>query len=113
MIDKLLEKLGACDDAKLWAKNKTFKEIFETCERGDWLLWLFVRTNHTNLKELTLAKAHCANQVRHLMKDERSINAIDVAIRFGEGLASRDELDAEVDAAYAAYAAYARSLKSS
>ena len=37
----LLEKLNACDDAKKWASDKTWKEIYETCHRGDWLLWLF------------------------------------------------------------------------
>ena len=44
------------------------------------------------------------------MKDERSTKAIDVAILFGQGKASREELDAAADAAayaYAAAAAYA------
>jgi hypothetical protein len=36
------------------------------------------------------------------MTDERSLNAVDVAIAFGEGKATREELDA---AAYTAYAA--------
>ena len=47
------------------------------------------------------------------MKDERSIKAVDVAIAFGEGKASLEELNAAASAsaaadaaAYAAYAAY-------
>jgi pyruvate/2-oxoglutarate dehydrogenase complex dihydrolipoamide acyltransferase (E2) component len=39
------------------------------------------------------------------MKDERSINAVDVAIAFGEGKATREELDAANADAAAAYAA--------
>ena len=78
------------------------QEFYQNCNRGDWLLWLFVRTNPNSLKELTLAKAHCANTVRHLMGDERSQKAVDTAIRFGEGKASREELAATSDAAYAA-----------
>ena len=42
----------------------------------------------------------CARKVQHLMKDPRSINAIDVAERFANGLAHRDELNAARDAAW-------------
>ncbi len=103
---ELLKKLYACSEAIKWAGDKSWKEIYETCHRGDWLLWLFARTNPDDLQLLTLAKGHCANTVRHLMKDERSIKAVDVAIAFGEGEATRKELAAAVDAAAAA-AAYA------
>ena len=105
-MNNLLKELNACDDAIQWAKDKTWNEIFETCHRGDWLLWLFKKTNPDNFKELTLAKGHCANTVRHLMKDERSIKAVDAAIAFGEGKITKDELSAAADAAAdAAYAA--------
>lgn len=35
----------------------------------------------------------CARQVQHLMKDDRSIQALDVAERYANGLATEDELD--------------------
>jgi len=105
-MKELLNKLNACKDAREWAGDKSWQEIYNTCHRGDWLLWLFKRTNPDDLQLLTLAKGHCANTVRHLMKDERSIKAVDAAIAFGEGKISRDELDAAAfaasDAAYAA-----------
>ncbi|MBE5221635.1 hypothetical protein IG608_09170 [Pectobacterium sp. A113-S21-F16] len=44
----------------------------------------------------------CARQVQHLMKDERSIAALDVAWRHSDGLATDDELDAAGAAARAA-----------
>jgi hypothetical protein len=107
----LLIKLNACNEAKEWAENKSWEEIYNTCHRGDWLLWLFKKTNPDDLQLLTLTKGHCANTVRHLMKDKISIKAVDTAIAFGEGKATRDELDvaAAYVAAYAAaaYAAYA------
>ena len=111
--------IKACDEAAEWASGKTWKKVYSTCHRGDWLLWLFARTNHDNLRELTLAKGHCANTVRHLMKDERSIAAVDAAIAFGEGKITKEELDAAAyaaadaasaavfDAAFSAYAAAA------
>ena len=103
-MKELLIKLYACQEARIWAGEKSWKEIYDTCHRGDWLLWLFRRTNPKDLQLLTLAKGHCANTVRHLMKDERSIKAVDTAILFGEGKISREDLNAAHAAAYA-YAA--------
>ena len=42
----------------------------------------------------------CANQVRHLMTDQRSIDAIDVAARYVDGKATDAELTAAWDAAW-------------
>ena len=125
-LKEFLEKNGACKDGFDFAKDLTLEQFLKTCQRGDWILWLFARINPSSLLELTLAKAHCANTVRHLMKDARSIKAVDVAIAFGEGRATREELDAAFasasnaanaaydyatsNAAYVAYAAYAASF---
>jgi hypothetical protein len=109
-LRKFLEKHHACADSYEFAKDLTLEEFLKTCERGDWMLRLFAITNKESLREITLAKAHCANTVRHLMKDERSIAAVDVAIKFGNGEATRVELDAaaaEADDARASAYAYA------
>ena len=96
-----IQSVDACGPAVEWAGNKTIEEVVATCHRGDWLLWLAKKCD-IGLQPLTLAKGHCANTVRHLMKDERSIRAVDVAIAFAEGKATREELDAAAAAAYAA-----------
>ena len=66
-------------------------------------MWLFKKTainNEDNLKLITRAKAHCALTVRHLMKDQRSIDACEIALKFADGLATREELAAaDADAA--------------
>jgi hypothetical protein len=103
-MKNLLKKLDACEDARIWAADKSWQEVYDTCDRGDWLLWLFRNTNPDDLQLLTLAKGHCANTVRHLLEDERSIKAIDAAIAFGLGEINKDELDAAADAAAAAAA---------
>lgn len=111
-LKDFLEKNNACLDGFEFAKDLTLEQFLKTCERGDWILWLFVRLNPEFLRELTLAKGHCANTVRHLMEDERSIKAVDVAIAFGEGKATREELYAAADDACAALvAAYAQVFK--
>ena len=116
-LKKFLQKNQACEDGFDFAKDLTLEQFLNTCERGDWILWLFARMNPSSLRELTLAKAHCANTVRHLMKDARSIKAVDVAIAFGEGRATREELDAAfasaANAAYVAYADYVASYAAS
>jgi hypothetical protein len=105
-LKTFLEKRNACLNSFEFAKDLTLEQFLETCERGNWILWLFARTNPESLKELTLAKAHCANTVRHLMTDERSVKAVDVAIAFGEGRATKEELNVVAHAAaHAAYSA--------
>ncbi len=118
-MEELLIKLNACKEAKEWAAGKSWQEIYATCHRGDWLLWLFALVNPESRRELTLAKGHCANTVRHLMKDPRSVAAVDAAIAYGEGrigdaelaaaaaYAAADDAYAAADDAYAAAAAAA------
>lgn len=100
-----LEKIDACSNAIEWvATQKNYKEAWQNCERGEWMLWL-AKMLKVDDRKLTLAKFKCANQVRHLMKDPRILAALDAAEKYGNGEISRDELDMAAAAAYAAYAA--------
>ena len=100
-----INKFSPCQEAIAFRKQfNTFKEAWENCPRGDWMLWL-AKKLQIDLLKLTTAKALCANTVRHLMKDERSTKAIDVALLFGQNKASIMELNAAADAADAAAAA--------
>ena len=103
---KQLKQLEPCESGYKFAQSKnSLIEAWNTCERGDWMLW-FAQKLNCPLRLLTLSKGKCAETVAHLMQDERSRNAIKVAIDFGNGAASREELAASASAAYAA-AAYA------
>ena len=100
-----LENLAACREAIEYVKTcKSAKDAWMNCDRGDWMLWLAKRLNVDDRK-LTLTKAACANQVRHLMKDQRSLDALDACFRYANGEISRSALDI-YDAADAAAAAY-------
>lgn len=68
-------------------------------------LWAFTRDGVMDDKTLRLFAVKCARQVQHLMTDERSINALDVAERYANGLATAEELAAARAAAWAAEAA--------
>ena len=112
----LLIELNACGPAIVWAEDKNIEEVLRDSYRGDWLLWLAKKLD-LPLNKLTLAKARCANTVIHLMKDKRSVDAVNVAEKFGLDECTLEELnnayddaaDAAADAAAAAavYAAAA------
>ena len=103
IFKELLSKLSACSDAREWAGDMTIEDVITKCHRGDWLLWLAKRVDIGDRK-LTLAKAHCANTVRHLMKAERSVKAVDAALGYGNGHITKEELNAAYADAYAAAA---------
>jgi len=107
-MKKLLEDLNACNEAKDWIENKSIDEAVASCHRGDWLLWLADKIN-IDKRKLTLAKGYCANTVRHLMNDDRSIAAVDAAIKYGNGEISEDELNFAAASTAAAYFADAAS----
>ena len=106
-----LKQLEACTEAVEFAKQfNDIQETLENTERGDWILWLAINLK-VNKRKLTLAKALCAETVIHLMEDERSIKAVEVAKQYGYGNSTDVELhnaaDAAADATYVANAAYA------
>jgi len=59
-------------------------------------------------REIRLYAVWCARQVQHLMTDKRSLDALDVAERFANGKATKNELTAAGFAARAAARAAAR-----
>lgn len=92
-LREYLDHIVACKEAIEWVGNRTIEEAVMECHRGDWLLWLASRVLAVDHRKLTLAKGLCANTVRHLMKDEDSVAAVDAAIAYGKGEISREELD--------------------
>ncbi len=116
-LKELLEQLCACSPAIEWAGDKTIEEVVKECHRGDWLLWKGYMLG-VDERKLFLARGHCANTVRHLMKDERSIKLADTVIAYGEGKATKEDLEIassaysypSASAALAAYSAYCATL---
>ena len=64
--------------------------------------WAFTRDGIVDDKTLRLFAVGCARRVQHLMKDNRSIDALDVAERYANGNATKEELAAAWAAAWAA-----------
>ena len=95
--EKLLKHLGKtrADDEPL-----PYATILKSNGLDD-ALWC-CRAEPQYATEWRLFAVWCVRQVQYLMTDTRSINAIDVAERFANGLATDDELDAARVAAWSA-----------
>ncbi len=102
----LLIDLDACSPALEWVGDKTIEQAVKECNRTEWIGWL---ADELQLpKQIRcLAAGHAANTVRHLMKDEKSIKALDTAIAYGEGKATDEELEQVRDGAEDDWAARA------
>ena len=100
-----LEKLNACSEARDWVGNKSLKKAWKKCKRGDWMFWYYFKEVGFT-KDLVKAKADCASLVKHLMKDQRSLNALQVCYDYVDGKISKKELRRVANAAFtAAYSA--------
>ena len=108
-FSRLLCDLRACPEAQFWAKGKTLARVWETCERGDWLLWLCAKmigkSDWPTHQEVVLAACDCAETaLKYLKSDEdRPRIAIETARRWAIGKATIEETSAAAaDAAAAA-----------
>ena len=95
--EKLLKNLGKtkADDEPL-----ALTTILESNGLDD-ALWC-LRAVDGHQREMRLYAIDCARSVQHLMTDKRSLDALDVAESFANGLATQADLDAAWDAAGAA-----------
>lgn len=103
---KLLANLG-----KIKADDEPLSILDVLNSNGlDDALWC-LRAVEGHDREIMLYGVWCARQVQHLMTNPRSVAALDVAERFANGAATRDELvsawAAAGDAGAAAWAAWA------
>ena len=94
---KLLKNLGKthADDEPL-----AITTILESNGLDD-ALWC-LRAVNGHQREMRLFAVECARSMQHLMKDPRSLAALDVAERHANGLATDAELSAAWSAAWAA-----------
>ena len=80
--------IDACEKAIDWVADKTLAEAWQTCERGDWMLWLASRLLFSN-KLVVLASCDCARLALHLIPpgEERPRLAIEAAEAWCRGAA--------------------------
>ncbi len=126
-IADVLDDLGACNEAIEWAEGQDDpRAAWESCERGDWLLWICGKLD-VDRRLLVTAACRCARlALRYVPSGEyRPLIAIEMAEAWIRGEATIDQVRNAADAAYAyasaasaaaaasaAYAAYAATAAS-
>jgi hypothetical protein len=108
----ILSHLGACTDARVWAKTQPDLETaWRECKRSDWMLWLLARTT-LNQDDPRLRLTACDFAEAALIYvpagEDRPRQAIEVGRRFAAGDATREELSAARSAAGGAARSAAR-----
>lgn len=110
-FQKLLHSLHACSEVRAWAEGKSLREVWQTCERADWLLWLCGKmagkSGWPSRKEVVLAACACAElALKYVLKGEdRPRRCIEIVRSWANGKVTLDEVREARHAAYAAYAA--------
>ena len=102
-IKEFCDKHNACEEGSDWAIEncKDMDEVWQNA-KPEWLVWVATREGVLTDKELRLFAVWSARRVQHLMTDDRSITALDVAERYANGNATDEELKAARDAAWRA-----------
>jgi hypothetical protein len=108
-ITEFCDQHNACREGRTWALSTGLTTVSDLWTHPDlkpeWRMWIFSREGVASERNQRLFAVWCSRQVQHLMTDPRSIAAIDVAERFANGEATREELESACAAARAVWAA--------
>jgi hypothetical protein len=95
-VIEFCDKFGACRDGRDWAVATGEIEMAAIWKRDDlmpeWRIWIATRPGVLTDRELRLFACWSVRQVWHLLTDERSRNAVEVAERYANGEATANEL---------------------
>ena len=110
--EALLKSWNPCTDGLKWGlKCKSLAEVFDTCQRSDWLLWLLRKNGTLGKKQwvelsVLFAERALPKFEREYPKDKRPRKALEAARAWLKNPTEKNrKAAAAADAAAAAYAA--------
>jgi hypothetical protein len=77
-------------------------EVWKKCLRPEWIIWIATRPGVLKDTDLIRFAVWSVRQVQHLLTDPRGLAALDTVDRYLAGTATKEEVEAAADAAYAA-----------
>lgn len=117
----ICERLRACDESTAWLRSLTYEtaaECWDTCERGDWMVWLLTKRPGVVIdRTLRLIAIDCARAVQPIANAwfaKRAPQHVGAGVRLLDLIESDPDADphtwaaayyAAMDAARAAWAA--------
>jgi len=107
-----LRAIDACYEAREWAKDKTAREAWDTCDRSDWLLWWVAKDKKNAKREIVKVACEIARLALPFVKagEDRPRLAIEAAEAWADDPTEENLERVRRARAYtyaAAYAAYA------
>ena len=100
-MQKLLIRLGACEEAREWVGARTLEQAWAECVRPDWMLWLHARSKSAD----SHAYAALAKKWAGAAADARGAAEASVAAEEAGAAARAAEAAAEAAVEEAAWAA--------
>jgi hypothetical protein len=100
MSKSLLHKMMACKEGLEWARGKSWRKQWDTCENPEWMIWALDKLGYSNYPVLGRYACDCARYtpigdgktVWDCMTDANSRNAVSVAENYLDGRATIEEL---------------------
>ena len=64
-VQEFMDKHGACREGREWAESscKTMSEVYEKCQRGDWLMWVLRKADVLTKRDSVGIAVTCARHV--------------------------------------------------
>lgn len=83
IFDEAMPPILPPEDFKIWAYEKSLREILDTCDREDWLLWLLSKRLGIDSRLFIYIKAKLADIIRDVLNSEELYSAVDAGILYG------------------------------
>ena len=74
-----LKSIGACVEARKWARGKTAAEAWDQCDCADWMMWWTRQTAINTAADYRACAIEIARSVAHLNTDPSVMAAIEAA----------------------------------
>lgn len=95
-LEKKLNTIDACSESLEWAATQkgSFQDIWDNCQRGDWLLWLLITAKAKHQKMVMIYCKMIRNALVYIKNNEEiPLRAIEAIEKFIKGQTTIDDIE--------------------